>query len=126
MFTAVGYNQQDIVKNGLVFWVDANDKTSYPGTGTTWYDISGNNINFQMTGSPSFISQGGYNWFLCQGSNYFYNTGNFGSGLPAVLNIFNEKWTCFYVISKNPSYNFATYAALGSIDDNSNTNNDFK
>ena len=38
MFTATGFSQQDIVKDGLVLWLDANDKTSYPGTGTVWRD----------------------------------------------------------------------------------------
>ncbi len=32
-----------IVRNGLVLALDAADKKSYPGSGTTWYDISGNN-----------------------------------------------------------------------------------
>jgi hypothetical protein len=113
------------VTTDLAIYLTTYETDSYPGSGTTWFDISGNSINFSMAGSPTFISQGGYNWFLCEGSNYFNNTANFTSGLPAALNIFNNKWTCFYVISKNPSYNFATYSALGSIDDNTNTNTDY-
>jgi hypothetical protein len=35
----------DIVKDGLVLHLDAGDIKSYPGSGTTWFDISGNNIN---------------------------------------------------------------------------------
>jgi hypothetical protein len=34
-----------IVRNGLVLALDAADKNSYPGTGTTWNDLSGNNNN---------------------------------------------------------------------------------
>jgi hypothetical protein len=34
-----------IVTDGLVFSVDAGNKKSYPGSGTTWYDLSGNNNN---------------------------------------------------------------------------------
>jgi len=118
------------VTTDLAIYLTTYETASYPGSGTTWYDISGNSINFSMVGSPSLISQGGYNWFLCDGilgvsGNYFINTANFTSGLPAALNIFNNKWTCFYVVSKNPSYNFSTYAAVASIDDNTNTNNDY-
>ena len=29
-----------IVTDGLVFCVDAGDKMSYPGAGTTWTDLS--------------------------------------------------------------------------------------
>jgi hypothetical protein len=31
-----------IVRDGLVLALDAADRNSYPGTGTTWYDLSGN------------------------------------------------------------------------------------
>ena len=34
-----------IVTDGLVVSLDAADKTSYPGSGTTWYDLSGNGLN---------------------------------------------------------------------------------
>lgn len=32
----------DIIQNGLVLNLDASDRLSYPGSGTTWTDISGN------------------------------------------------------------------------------------
>lgn len=35
-----------IVTDGLVCCLDAGNSKSYPGTGTIWYDISGNNKNF--------------------------------------------------------------------------------
>ena len=34
-----------IVTSGLIMHLDAADKNSYPGSGTTWYDLSGNNSN---------------------------------------------------------------------------------
>jgi len=34
-----------IVRDGLVLALDAADRNSYPGTGTTWYDLSGNGNN---------------------------------------------------------------------------------
>jgi hypothetical protein len=42
------------VTNGLVFCVDAADKNSYSGTGTTWNDISGNGKNGTLTNGPTF------------------------------------------------------------------------
>jgi hypothetical protein len=36
-----------IVKNGLILHVDAADIDSYPGSGTSWYDLS----DFRMTGT---------------------------------------------------------------------------
>jgi hypothetical protein len=34
--------------NGLLLYLDAGDYNSYPGTGTTWYDLSGNGANATM------------------------------------------------------------------------------
>ena len=43
-----------IVTNGLVLALDAANTKSYPGTGTTWSDLSGNNNNATMFGSVPF------------------------------------------------------------------------
>lgn len=43
-----------IVTNGLAFCLDAANKKSYPGTGTTWTDLSGNNLNGTLTNGPTF------------------------------------------------------------------------
>ena len=43
----------DIVRDGLVLCLDAANNKSYPGTGTVWYDISGNNRNAIKAGSQS-------------------------------------------------------------------------
>jgi len=38
-----------IITDGLVLSLDAADKNSYPGSGTTWSDLSGNGINGTLT-----------------------------------------------------------------------------
>jgi hypothetical protein len=48
-----------IVTNGLVLALDAADKNSYPGSGTTWRDMSGNNITGSLTNGPTFNSTNG-------------------------------------------------------------------
>lgn len=45
-----------IVNDGLVFYVDAADANSYPGSGTTWTDLSGNGNNGTLTNGPTFSS----------------------------------------------------------------------
>lgn len=42
-----------IVRNGLVLWLDASN---YPGSGTTWTDISGKGNNGTLTNGPTFSS----------------------------------------------------------------------
>lgn len=47
----------NIIENGLVFSVDAADKTSYSGTGTDWNDLVGSN-NGVLTNGPTFSTDG--------------------------------------------------------------------
>ena len=50
------FQGQQIVTNGLVLNLDAANKDSYPGTGTTWTDLSGNGYNGTLVNGPSFLS----------------------------------------------------------------------
>ena len=43
-----------IVTSGLVLALDAADKLSYRGSGTTWRDLSGNNNTGTLTNGPTF------------------------------------------------------------------------
>lgn len=45
-----------IVTDGLVLALDAGNPKSYPGSGTTWYDLSGNGLNATLTNGPTFDS----------------------------------------------------------------------
>jgi len=49
------YNPR-IVTNGLVLALDAANPKSYPGTGTTWNDLSGNGNNGTLTNGPTYSS----------------------------------------------------------------------
>jgi hypothetical protein len=48
-----------IVTNGLVLALDAADKNSYSGTGTTWTDLSGNNNTGTLTNGSTFNNDRG-------------------------------------------------------------------
>ena len=43
-----------IVTSGLELLLDAQDTNSYPGSGTTWYDLSGNNRNATLTNGATY------------------------------------------------------------------------
>lgn len=49
----------DIVEDGLLLCLDAADKNSYPGTGNTVYDLSGNNKNLILVNSPTYSASNG-------------------------------------------------------------------
>jgi len=47
------------VDNGLILFLDASNYASYPTTGTTWYDISGNGYNGTLTNGPTYSTNNG-------------------------------------------------------------------
>ena len=61
------YHNKPIVTDGLVFYVDAANKVSYPGSGTTWTDLAGSNDG-TLTNGPTFDSGNGGSIVL-DGSN---------------------------------------------------------
>jgi len=64
-------------EGALVLYVDAMNPTSYPGTGSTWFDIGGNenDVFFPANAAqhPSYFEDSGSNlsWFVFAGNNYF-------------------------------------------------------
>ena len=66
------YHGPTVVTNGLVLSLDAADRNSYSGSGTTWRDMSGNGNNLTTVNSPTFSSiNGGY--FSFNGSTQYAN-----------------------------------------------------
>ena len=59
-----------VVTTGLQLYLDAGQAASYPGTGTTWTDLSPNGRNGTLTNGPTYSSAGG-------GSIVFDGTNNF-------------------------------------------------
>jgi len=51
-----GPRQKQIITDGLVLYLDAGKTNSYPGTGTTWTDLSGNSLNGTLTNGPTYDS----------------------------------------------------------------------
>jgi len=46
----------NLITNGLRLLLDGFNTNSYPGTGTTWFDVSGNGVNATIVGSPTFTN----------------------------------------------------------------------
>ena len=51
----------EIVEDGLVLALDAGNTKSYPGSGTTWTDLSGNGNDGTLTNGPTYSSSNGGN-----------------------------------------------------------------
>jgi hypothetical protein len=67
----------NIIRDGLVLALDAASKSSYPGTGTTWTDLSGRNAHGTIVGSVAFVNSGAQSYFnfaTANDSNYISST----------------------------------------------------
>ena len=73
----IGYNTS-VVRNGLVLYLDAANRKSYPGSGTTWTDLTGNGYNGILLNGPIFESDfsGGINCDPINDMVYVNNTFN--------------------------------------------------
>ena len=90
---ATNYNYfGGIVTNGLVLDLDAAKLASYPGTGTSWYDISGNNNNGTLTNGPTFSGIGKQASIVFDGTNDYVDCGNI---LANLVNLSLECWVKF-------------------------------
>jgi hypothetical protein len=68
-----------IVTDGLVLALDAANTKSYPGSGTTWYDLSPSGYTFTTTSAPTFTTDSrGVSCFDFTNGNgeYFESTTN--------------------------------------------------
>jgi len=59
-----------IVTQNLIFCVDAGNTKSYPGSGTTWTDLSGNSNTGTLTNGPTYSSANGGS-FVFNGSTQY-------------------------------------------------------
>ena len=72
MYIYNSINTQQIVLTNLFLNLDAN---AYSGTGTTWYDLSGNNRDVSLVNNPSYTpSQYGYFQFTDTSYQYAITT----------------------------------------------------
>lgn len=78
--------QAAISTNGLVLHLDAGNSSSYPGSGTTWTDLSGSGNNGTLTNGATYQASNGAH-IAFDGSNDYVNfgniTNNFSSGFTA-------------------------------------------
>jgi hypothetical protein len=67
----VNYNPK-IVTDGLQLYLDAANTKSYPGSGASWYDLSGNNRTATIYGTSRFTSANGGKFEFLTGQTVDY------------------------------------------------------
>lgn len=91
------------VTTNRVLALDATDPNSYPGTGSTWTDLSGSGNNATLYGSPEFIT----NW---QASGAFYCPGNNTIAVGE-----QGKSRSYAVVTKNSTFDSSNHTASAWI-----------
>ena len=102
---AVNY-QYRIVRDGLVLCLDAADRKSYPGTGTTWFDRSGNGINGTLVNGVGYNSDN-LGSLVFDGANDYVTL-----GIPSLLNGVQVPLTICVWAKAN---SFASYNCLWGV-----------
>jgi len=101
MRIAVLDSSQEIVTSGLLLHLDAAQLRSYPGTGTTWTDLSGNGNFATLINSPAFNTDNGGS-IVFDGTNDYAPVRNNAS----ILTTNYTKFCWFRVTSFSPGNNF--------------------
>ena len=104
------YAGPDVSESGLVLALDAANSKSYPGSGTTWTDLSGRGNN------GTLVNGVGYNGsnlgsLVFDGVNDYVNAGSLGTSIP---NFTVEIWFKSGAVAnyRNPiDCNFGTYGS---------------
>lgn len=101
---SVSYNSS-IVTNGLALCLDAGNPRSWPLSGTSWFDVSGNQKTGTLVNGPTYNSSNGGS-FSFDGVDDYVNVSNFNVNHGTS----NFSYSCWAFLSSKP--------ALGTIFEN--------
>jgi hypothetical protein len=92
-----GINNSAIVSNGLLLNLDASNPGSYAGTGSNWYDLSGNNNHATLMNSPTYDAASGS--IVTNGSNQYISVPQIST---AITNVTMQAWVYVTLNTKGP------------------------
>jgi hypothetical protein len=102
-----------IVTNGLVLSLDAADRNSYPGSGTTWRDLSGNGRNGTLVNS-GFVFSTGPTFDSANGGSLDFNR-NFDNRVTTTLSrSANMTLECFFKIDSFSTTQMLLFGSNGT------------
>lgn len=88
----------NVVTSSLQLYVDAGNATSYPGSGSTWFDLSGNSRNLTLYNTPTYSSADGGS-IVFDGVNDYAKTTNNGIGTGSNIQHTIDMWVNFDVLT---------------------------
>ena len=106
----------NVVQSGLVRSFDAGISASYPGSGTTWTDLTGSGSTMTLTNGPTYSSANGGS-ILFDGSDDWARTTSNGLGTGNIAHSL-EMWVNFTTITPGSRWWLAvigTYESGGQL-----------
>jgi hypothetical protein len=91
------HDYKNIITRGLVLHLDASALESYPGSGTSWSDLSGNNNNGTLTNGPTFNSNN-QGYIIFDGTNDYVTTADVNHGTSEFT---LETWVYWSLLNSN-------------------------
>lgn len=82
------FHSPRVVTNGLVMYLDAANIKSYSGSGTTWFDVTGNGNHGTLTNTPTFSN----NSIVFNGVSNFVDISNVSIGNFGTSNFTVSCW----------------------------------
>jgi len=73
------FHSPKIITDELLFTIDAGNSKSYPGSGTTWTDLSGNGSTGTLQNGPTYSSLNGGSIVFDGSNDYVSFVDNFGN-----------------------------------------------
>ena len=115
-----------IPQQNLILHLDAGNINSYPGTGTSWYEISGSGSTATLTGGPTFTSSYG-GGFVFSGTDQYatvptasrFDLGTGSATIIAWFKLTAAGYKC--IASKRNGSGFQLYSAGGLYADGAGT-----
>jgi hypothetical protein len=115
------FHSPQISLNGLVLCLDAGNRKSYPGSGTTWTDLSGRGNTGTLTGGPTYSSvNGGSIVFdgtddhISVPNGNYLNTNEFSTSLWIYLETISTTFTQYSFLEKNVFNTSGIQFAIGT------------
>lgn len=102
----------NVVTNGLTCYLDASDKNSYPGSGNTWFDVSGGGRHATWNTTPNWTSDGSASYF----SPYGNMARGIGSNRYGITN--STGYSIIWLSRNNSGTNNAAFKFTGAGDVN--------
>jgi hypothetical protein len=105
----------DVVKNGLVLYLDAANSKSIVSGSNTWFDLSGNNNSASLVGAPSYSTDN-------KGTLTFSRTSVQYGETQTISSISNWTAECWVKFTTVPGANLTVSALITNVFNGSNLN----